>query len=776
MTILLEAEHFKECGGWMVDSQFIDIMGSPYLMANGMGNPVNDAVTKINIPKSGKYRLWVRTKDWLPEYHPGTFQIIMNGKESNKTFGKKGMSGWLWEDGGVFDIIYECEIRLHDLTGYYSRCDVILLTDDLDFIPPTDTESIQILKAEYGGVSKEIKTMPKYDVIVIGGGLAGCTAAVAAARNCAKVALIQDRPMLGGNTSPEIMVPPVGVWNGRKESPFDPHETGLIEEYRTPGRQNVTEGKLYTKRLQRLVDLEEDLDLYLNTRAIAVEMKPNPVNEIEAIIALNVNNGQRMRFYSRIFIDCSGDSVISVASGAEYRQGKESKAMHNEPWGLDEPNTNTMGNGIKYYPVDSGKPQIFNPPNWIYKFPTCESFYKNRHPRNLAGGIMPDGKGIDHQWILELGGTRDTFKDAEEIRDDLFRLIYGVWDHLKNHCERNQDVAPNYKLGWVGYIAGKRENQRIIGDYILTQNEIIQRTQFDDTVAYGGWVNDDHYSEGFFHKGSAGFHEDHKDYACPGVEYSIPYRCLYSKNINNLMMAGRNISATHLALSNIRVMLTCALLGHAVGVGAAMCIKEKILPRGIYQNHIKSLQQQLMKEGAFIIGLKADDPNDLAPKASIKASSEKVWTTGEIMKANNVANGWSRTIGDLTNAWSPDENAQSPHWIELQWDNLIEFNVIHISFQKVTLSPKYFLIQIWQNNIWKTIAEVDNNQHRRHVIGLDILKTTKIRLLEDEPSGISEIRIYNEPEKVVKTTQKAYHNMRLPDVGPFLPWEDGFKQ
>jgi hypothetical protein len=766
---MLEAEQFNSLGGWVVDSQFIDLMGSAYLMANGMGEPVQDAVTKLAIPKAGKHRLWIRTKDWLPDFHPGRFQIIFNGKASTKIFGESGETGWQWEDGGICELPADCEIRLHDLSGYYGRCDVILITDDLEFIPPNEIKAIEELRIEYGGVSREIENMPEYDVVIVGGGLAGCTAAVASARNGAKTALIQDRPFLGGNTSPEILVPPVGVWNGRKENPFDPRETGLIEEYRTQGYQTMTEGKLYPKRLQRLIALEANIDLYFNTHALGVEMKDN--REIGAVLAINPNTGKRMRFPAKIAIDCSGDSVVAVSSGAEFRHGKESKSMNNEPWAPDSPNSNTMGNGIKYYPVDSGKPQAFDPPKWIYKFSDCGDFSRDRHPRNLKDGIRPDGWGIDHQWVLELGGTMDTFADAEEIRDDLFRLIYGVWDHLKNHCEKNRDVADNYKLEWVGYVAGKRENRRIVGDYILTQNDIINQSNFDDTVAYGGWVNDDHYSEGFFYKGSTGFHDDHNDYACPGVEFSIPYRCLYSKNIDNLMMAGRNISATHLALSNTRVMLTCALLGHAVGVASALCIKENASPRGVYQNHIKELQQELLKEGSYVIGVKSDDPDDLASKASISASSEKVLLSGEIMSAENIANGWQRAIGDNTNAWSPKDDTQTPHWIELSWDQPISFNVINISFQKLSLAPKYFRIEIWKDNDWRTIVEISDNRHRRNGLGLDRITTPKVRVVENEARGISEIRVYDESDQKADSIRKAYLNMRLPDEGPFLPWE-----
>jgi hypothetical protein len=774
MTVIIEAESFEYIGGWVIDSQFIDLMGSPYLMANGMGKTIEDARTEVRIPESGRYRLWARTKDWFPESHPGIFRIILNGRPLEHIFGKSGQSGWQWEDGGVHEIAGNVEIRLHDLSGYYGRCDAILLTDDLDFSPPTGIDEIADLREQHGGVSREIRDMREYDVVVIGGGLAGCTAAVAAARNGAQTALVQNRPMLGGNASSEILVPPVGVWNGRKEGPFDPHETGIIEEYRTAGRQVATEGKLYSKRLLRFVQSEPNLDLHLNTHATGVEMQDK--SNIEAVLALHARSGQRMRFPGRIFIDCSGDSAIAVSAGAEYRQGKESKSIHNEPWAPDAPSKHTMGNGLKYYPVDTGNANKFEAPAWIYRFPECSSFGPGRHPRKLGVGVMRDGKGIGHQWILELGGTQDTYAEAEEIRDDLFRLIYGIWDHLKNHCPENRDRAPTYELGWVGYIAGKRESRRLIGDHILTQNDIVNKTLFEDRVAYGGWVVDDHYSDGFFHKGQFGVHQDKRDYACFGEEFSIPFRSLYSRNIDNLMMAGRNISATHLAMSDTRVMLTCAIVGHAAGTGAAICIQKNATPRGLYQSHTRELQQQLLKEGAYIIDLKADDPRDLAQKARIWASSQRVRIDGQVMAAENVVNGYSRAEGEHPNAWCPAEGEKPPHWVEVSWDQPVSFNMVHVYFQTAKLSPEHFYLEVWHDGLWKKIIEVTENKHRRHILGLERITTSRIRIAVMEPRGICEIRIYDEPQELVENAHRAHSNMRIPDEGPFLPWEPGFQE
>lgn len=768
-AIWLEAERFDDLGAWTSDAQFIDQMGSPYLMAIGLGTPVRDAVTRVTLPQAGRYRLWARTKDWVPEHHPGRFQVVLNGRPLQRVFGQSGRPGWHWEDGGVHDLSGRVELRLHDLTGYYGRCDVVVLTDELDWTPPDDTQAIASLRQQHGGVSREICDMGRYDVVVVGGGLAGCTAAVAAARLGASVALLQNRPVLGGNASVEILVPPVGVWpHARTLSPLDPRETGLVEEYRTAGNQKVSEGVLYSGRLLRFVRLEPNVKLCLNTHATGVEMDPDCKTRIAAVLAVDVTTGQRMRFGSRVVIDCSGDSAVAVAAGAEYRHGKEPKSMYQEPWAPEQPSKHTMGNGLKYYHRDTGMPQPFEAPPWAYKFPTCDRFSPGRHPRFITS------MEIDDQWKIELGGLQDTYADAEEIRDDLLRLIFGLWDHTKNFCPRDRQQAATHKLVWVGHVAGKRENRRLIGDYVLTQNDIGAQTLFADRVAYGGWSVDDHYSEGFFGKGSTGRYTEDKEHAYIGRPFSIPFRSLYSRNIDNLMMAGRNISASHLAMSDTRVMLTCAVMGQAAGTGAALAVEHGTTPRGVYQHHIEQLQQQLLKDGAYLIDLPNRDPRDLARQATVTASSQRTEASGEVMQAANVINGYARASGGKTNAWGPDPQDPQP-WLELAWNQPRAFNVVHVTFLSAACAPARFALQAWQGEGWKTLFEVRDNRHRRHVLGLERTTSARLRvvLLErkrQEP-GICEVRVYEEPGRLVEIARRAAANRELPDTGPGLPWD-----
>lgn len=767
-VVWVEAERFQDLGGWTSDSQFIDQMGSPYLLAVGLGEPLKDAVTSVDLPQAGRWRLWVRSRDWVPEHHPGRFNVHLNGKPAGPAFGAGGKPGWRWEDGGVYEMGGRVELRLHDLTGYYSRCDCIVLTSDLAWTPPDDKAAIAALREQHGGVSREVKSMPPHDVVVVGGGLAGCTAAVAAARMGASVVLIQDRPVLGGNASPEILVPPVGVWpHGGKLSPLDPRETGLVEEYRTAGNQKVSEGKLYAERLARFVKLEPNLDLCLNTHATGVEMQPGPGKKIAAVLALDVTTGQRMRFDGKVFIDCTGDGVVGVAAGAEYRHGKEPKSMYNEPWAPAVENKNTMGNSLKYFHQDTGKPQPFEAPPWISKFPTCESFTPGRHPRFITS------EDIGEQWQIELGGLHDTYADAEEIRDNLLRLVYGLWDHTKNHCPRDKAKAATHRLVWVAYVEGKRESRRLIGDYVLTQNDVGAQTLFPDRVAYGGWSIDDHNSEGFFHNGSFGLYKDDKKHAYHALPFSIPFRCLYSKNVDNLLMAGRDISASHLAMADTRVMLTCAVMGQAAGTGAALCVEHQATPRGICEKYIERLQQQLLRDGAYIIDLPNRDPRDLARKADASASSEAMSEKGEKMAAGNAIDGYARAAGDKTSAWAPDAAARGPHWVELAWPQPQTFNAVHVVFQTAAMAPKHFAVEAWQEGRWQQVAAVTENRHRRHVLGLDRLTTPRLRVVLDEPRSICEIRVYEEPERIVEIARRAEQNMRLPDIGPWLPWDQG---
>lgn len=766
----LEAERFADPGGWTNDSQFIDQMGSPYLLAAGLGQPVADAVTTIKPPAPGRYRLWLRTRDWSPQQHPGTFKVLIDGKAAGPVFGASGKKGWLWEDGGEVTLNATSELRLHDLTGYYGRCDALALSPDLQWTPPAEIEAVAKLREVYGGVSPDVKEMGAWDVVVAGGGLAGCLAAVSAARLGARVVLIQDRPVLGGNGSTEVLVPPVGITNpGSNRSALDPHETGLLEEIRTAGRQKTSEAKVYSSRLLRLVAQEPNLALFLNTHATGVVMKDKET--IAAVEAVDTLSGQRTRYHGRIFIDCTGDSTVGVAAGAEWRQGREGRAEFGESMAPEKADKTTMGNSLKYVGKKADGPQSFTAPAWAMKFPD-ENFPKGRHPRH------PDLE-IEWQWMLELGGMGDTFREKEETRDELFKLIYGLWDHIKNVCPDYKDKLADYRLEWVQTVVGVRESRRLIGDYIFHQEDVVNQILHPDRIAYGSWGLDDHPSEGFFQL------ERNSNHKFGGILHSIPYRSLYSKNIGNLMMAGRNVSASHVGMGTTRVMLTCAIMGHAAGTAAGMAIEKRTSPRGIYQDHIGELQQQLLKDGAFMIDLPNRDPRDLARQAHVSASSEATTTTvikgqapqKEKLAAANVIDGFARVTKDGAHAWEADKKAAGPHWIELAWDKPQVMNMVHVSGFKKEIAARHFTVLAWRDGAWVTVGEVTNPAVMRRclvplgALGAAGVTTTKLRLVLDKPAGICEIRVYNEPERELEIARRAMANMLQPDTDAFYPWE-----
>ena len=593
-VLWLETEKFDDLGGWTNDAQFVDQMGSPFLLAIGLDAPVRDAATKVNVPADGKYRLWVRCRDWVPEFSPGRFQVTLDGKPVTHVFGQTKQKGWVWEDGGVHNLQKgTLNVGLHDLTGHYGRCDVVVLTDDLEFTPPAQLDQLAAAREKHGGISREVKKLQPYDTVVVGGGLAGTMAAVASARMGCRTALIQNRPVLGGNGSSEVLVNPEG---DTTREPLDPGEGGIIEEFR-----GSYDG--YSPRMLRVVEGEKLLDLYLNTHATGVEMRD--ARQIAAVKALNVTTGQRLLFPGRIFIDCTGDGAIGVWAGAEHRHGREPQSMYNETRAPETADGHTMGGTLRYASELTPGPVEFTAPAWARQFRKPEDFGIHRYPQIYFGGW---------QWVIEYGGMLNTYDDAEPIRDELLRIIWGMWDYVKNYSPRLAKDATDYRLAWVSHVVGKRESRRLIGDYVMTEHDVANQTLFPDRVSYGGWGIDLHPPGGFYAKEPpATFSHKRK--------FSVPFRSLYTKDIDNLMMAGRCISVSHAALGATRVMITCGMQGQAVGTAAGLCKTHGTTPRGVSQQYIPDLQQQLLHDGCHLIDLPNADPHDLARAATVHASS-----------------------------------------------------------------------------------------------------------------------------------------------------------
>ncbi len=438
-------------------------------------------------------------------------------------------------------------------------------------------------------------------------------AAIAAARHGAKVAIIHDRPMFGGNASSEVRMWPMGA-KGR-----DLRETGLFEEiiltnmHRNPTRAyGIWDSVLFEK-----VKMQEGVTSLLNCSVFDAETKGG---KILSVTGWQTTTYQHHRVEADIFIDCSGDSILAELCGAEYRMGREAREEFDESAAPAVADRKTMGNSCLIQVRETPVSIPYTPPKWARSIPDEDVMSTRPH--------LPDQFRDNNFWWMELGGEEDTIEDAEEIRDKLLALSFGVWDHIKNQGDHNAD---KWELDWAGFLPGKRESRRYVGDHILCQKEVQAGGKFHDIIAYGGWQIDDHPPAGFDHRG-----EPTTYYRCPC--FGIPYRCLYSKNIENLMFAGRNISVTHVAMAASRVMATCALLGQAAGTAAAIAMEKGILPRDIL-DHIHLLQKTLMGDDAYLPEHKRT-VSQLCQKASLE---------GESAEIENLRNGVDRPTAEGEN-------------------------------------------------------------------------------------------------------------------------------
>ena len=462
----------------------------------------------------------------------------------------------------------------------------------------------------------------KVDICIVGGGLAGTFAAIAAARHGAKVVLMQDRPMLGGNASSEIR-----MWvSGAGSRVRNLQETGIMEEvllenmYRNPSRNfSIWDSILYEK-----VKAEENITLLLNCACCFAETENNTIKNVTGF-QLTTYTWQKV--YADTFIDCSGDSILAELVDAEYMVGRESKEDFGEEFALEKADKKTMGMSIMIQAHETDHKCEFIAPNWAYKFRTDEEM--NFKPHDCLNKI-----GTNFYWI-ELGGEVDSIHDTEEVRDELLKIAYGVWDHMKNQGDHG---AENWELDFIGFLPGKRESRRYVGDYILTQQDVESGKAFEDEVAYGGWQIDNHLPGGFFMSGKDGFHLQKRRLTEP---YGIPLRSLYSKNINNLMFAGRNISASHIAFATVRVMATCGIMGQAVGTAAALMKKYNMTARTLCKEKIGELQDVLMEDDCFLPHFK----RKISPLCNEKTLSS-VW--GD---ASAILNGVERKIWGNDNGY-----------------------------------------------------------------------------------------------------------------------------
>ncbi len=610
--VLVEAESFAALGGWVIDQQSMDQMGSAYLLAHGLGVPVADATVQVEFPQPGPYRLWVRTRDWVapwktPDTHPdmkaagtpGVFQVLVAGQPVQTTFGTEG-SEWHWQDGGVVQVPQRSvTLALHDLTGFAGRCDALLFTDVEGAAPPNDPARLAPWRRALRGLPETPEDAGQYDLVVVGGGAAGCCAAVSAARLGCRVALIHDRPVLGGNNSSEVRVGlsglihqppyprlgdlleewgPVGHWSlyQAKQAPDLPRSRevlAIIARHPEKTIHNAGPASNYEDQKKlALVRAEKNLTLWLGTRGNAVEMAGN---RIAAVIVEDLRTGRRRRFRASLVADCTGDAVIGALAGADFAYGRESRAEFGEATAPEKRDELVMGTSVQWYAEEEAEPSAF---------PEC--------PWALPLDERTCVKTTRGDWDWETGALRNHVTEIERIRDYGLRVVYGNLAVLKNH-PKFQDEFARRRLKWVAYIGGKRESRRLLGDVILRQQDIVEARAFPDASVTTTWTIDLHYPKEHICACEAFRSEARHIKINP---YPIPYRCLYSRNVANLLMAGRNISVTHVALGTVRVMRTGGMMGEVLGMAAALCKQHDTTPRGVYAQHLAELQA-LMQRG-----------------------------------------------------------------------------------------------------------------------------------------------------------------------------------
>ena len=570
------------------------------------------------------------------------------------------------------------------------------------------------------------------DLIVCGGGLAGVCAAVSAARHGADVILLQDRPVLGVNASSEMRMGIVGVKND------EDMEAGILEElqlknfyYNPLQRYTLWDDVIYSTVIE-----EPRIKLLLNTSVDGVEM--NADGTIAAVTAWNTNAYTRYHIKGKLFADCTGDGILRL-SGARFRHGREFPSEFGETCLQKGGDAKTMGNSILLQLRKTTEDHPFRAPDWAYHFTDDDFNYAT--PQSTIPGtkfvykrLYPEDNNF---WWIEFGGNMDTIADANEIQFELKRIAYGVWEYMKNHPDGR---CKGYDLDWIGSLPGKRESIRYVAPHILSQNDVVSGGHFEDVVAYGGWALDDHDPDAFHKKGYISI-----DYATPRI-FGIPFDCLYSVNVPNLMFAGRDISCTHMGLSATRVMSTCALLGQAAGTGAALALRYGETPAELRKNHIAELQDTL------------EDDDCMLPYRWRKVSP---LTLSAMNVPENLRNGIDRTRDDGDNGvWiSPGDE----EGILYQWKRPVEFNAVRLVFdsglkvrakrmrkleattERSPMPPmmaRGFRLDVRVKGKWQTVYEDGENFLRLRKVAFSPVKADAVRLVVTSTWGADQAHVY----------------------------------
>ena len=609
------------------------------------------------------------------------------------------------------------------------------------------------------------------DVLVAGGGAAGVPCALAAARCGAKVILCQDRPVLGGNASSEVRMHIVGA-NGTgsfdrgRELETEAREGGIIEEIRLENcvRNPQRSASMFDLILYEKCRAEPDLTLLLNTAVTAARMDGN---QIDAIVAERQSTEDRFRIQAGLYVDCTGDGRLGVEAGAAFMEGRESREQFGESLAQPEPDRQRLGSTILLQARQHDRPMPFVAPAWARRF--------SKQDLRLRLYDVPGEEEPTHEygyWWAEWGGTLDTVRDNETIRDELLAISLGIWDHIKNGPPGSGEDDPfngsRWALEWIGFLPGKRESRRFIGQHVLTEQDIIGSREFRDAVACGGWSLDLHPPAGV----DAPDEPPCTQQPVPFL-YDVPLRCCIARDVGNLMFAGRNLSATHVAFSSTRVMATCAAVGQGVGTAAACALQNRIPLRDLadHATAMNSIQQQLLRDDQFLIGCSNSEPADAAQRATATASSEL--TAGQ---AANVISGVTRAVHGKggspesrrvagTHRWMSDPAEGLPAWLQLDWPDEIDVSEIQLVFdtglhRHLTLSHhdgytsrmqwgcpqaetvRDYTIQFLEHNDWIQAVEVSGNYQRlcRHVWNR-AKRIRALRVVVTATNGLDHVRI-----------------------------------
>lgn len=607
---------------------------------------------------------------------------------------------------------------------------------------------------------KKVKNA-EYDVVVIGGGMSGICAALAAARHGARTALVHDRHVLGGNASSEIRMHICGASENLAKP--DLEESGILHEIMldNKSRNDYYNFSIWDMVLFSTVKRQKNLTVYLSTAMESCEMGEG--STIRSIDAYQLTTETHWKISGKVFIDCTGNATLGYYAEAEFRTGSEGRDEFGEPDAPGQPNKERMGNTLLFKAVDRGHPVAFKKPDFARTFTEEELKYRTHsavHGAQIKGEVDKayvrmtsfSTSSVDYgYWWIELPGeTDDIIDEYEQIRDELVSCIYGIWDHLKNGGDHG---AENYDLEWVGMLPGSREGRRLIGDYILNENDILSNRQFEDAVAYGGWPMDIHTAKGLYD-----FDELPSRVISFDGAYTIPYRSYYSKNISNLMMAGRDISASKMAMGSTRVMGTCAVGGQAVGTAAALCIKYDCDPRGA-QEHMRELQQMLLKDDAYIPGIWNEDPKDLARRAKVTATSAR-----EGCPPENVINGISRDEDGHRNLWISGKGRTEGEMLTLHLADRQPVSEVHLTFDsnfhypiKITLSRKRqaqqrigvspelirdYTVTLWQGDKKAAKQTVTENVQRKNIVTFPTTECDRVTVMVHKTNGSNEAHIY----------------------------------